>query len=40
MDTSKELKNTYKKELDNAKTLLEVGSNKHLFSKERCKIAF
>ena len=36
----KELKNTYKKELDNAKTLLEVDSNKHLFSKERCKIVF
>lgn len=36
----KELKNTYKKELNNAKTLLEVDSNKHLFSKERCKIAF
>lgn len=27
----KELKNTYKKELDNAKTLMEVDSNKHLF---------
>lgn len=36
----KELKNTYKKELDNAKTLMEVDSNKHLFSKERCKIEF
>jgi uncharacterized protein (TIGR00369 family) len=36
----KELKNTYKKELDNAKTLMEVDSNKHLFSKERCKIVF
>lgn len=36
----KELKNTYKKELDNAKTLMEVDSNKHLFSKERCKILF
>ena len=36
----KELKNTYKKELDNAKTLLEVDSNRHVFSKERCKIAF
>jgi uncharacterized protein (TIGR00369 family) len=36
----KELKNTYKKELDNAKTLMEVDSNKHLFLKERCKIEF
>jgi uncharacterized protein (TIGR00369 family) len=36
----KELKSTYKKELDNAKTLMEVDSNKHLFSKERCKIVF
>lgn len=36
----KELKNTYKKELDNAKTLMEVDSNRHLFSKERCKIEF
>ena len=36
----KELKNTYKKELHNAKTLLEVDSNRHLFAKERCKITF
>ncbi len=36
----KELRNTYKKELDNAKTLLEVDSNKHIFLKERCKIEF
>jgi uncharacterized protein (TIGR00369 family) len=36
----KELKNTYKKELHNAKTLLEVDSNRHLFSTERCKITF
>lgn len=36
----KELKNTYKKELNNAKTLLEVDSNKHLFSQERCKMTF
>jgi uncharacterized protein (TIGR00369 family) len=36
----KELKNTYKKELHNAKTLLEVDLNRHLFAKERCKITF
>lgn len=33
----KELKNTYKKELNNAKTLLEVDSNKHLFQKNVVK---
>jgi uncharacterized protein (TIGR00369 family) len=36
----KELKNTYKKELHNAKTLLEVDSSRHLFAKERCKMTF
>lgn len=36
----KELKNTYKKELHNAKTSLEVFSHKHLFLNERCKIEF
>lgn len=36
----KELKNTFKKELDNATTLLEVDSNRHIFLKERCKIEF
>jgi uncharacterized protein (TIGR00369 family) len=36
----KELKNTFKKELDNAKTSLEVDSNRHIFLKERCKIEF
>lgn len=36
----KELKNTYKKELHNAKTLLEVDLNRHLFANERCKITF
>jgi uncharacterized protein (TIGR00369 family) len=36
----KELKNTYKKELNNAKTLLEIESSKHLFTNERCKMTF
>ena len=36
----KELKNTYKNELHNAKTLLEVDLNRHLFANERCKITF
>lgn len=36
----KELKNVYKNELHNAKTLLEVDSNRHIFLKERCKIEF
>lgn len=36
----KELKNTFKKELHNATTLLEVDSNRHIFLKERCKIEF
>ena len=36
----KELKGAYKKELNNAKTLLEVDLNRHLFLNERCKIAF
>ncbi len=36
----KELKNTYKKELNNAKTILEIDSNSHIFENERCKIEF
>ena len=33
-------KTDFKKELDNATTLLEVDSNRHIFLKERCKIEF
>ena len=36
----KELKNAYKQELNNAKTILEIEQNKHLLDNERCKIKF
>lgn len=36
----KELKNTYKHEFDNAKTILEIDTNKLVFENERCKLGF
>ena len=36
----KELKNAYKQELNNAKTILELDQNKHLLNNERCKMKF
>lgn len=34
----KELKQTYKEELDNAKTSLKADKEQHLLEKERCKV--
>jgi len=36
----KELKSIYKKELHNAKTMLEIDTHKDLFLNERCRIDF
>ena len=36
----KELKKTYKHEFDNAKTILEIDTNKLVFENERCKLGF
>ena len=36
----KELKNIHKHELNNAKTILEIDTNKHVFENERCKLEF
>jgi len=36
----KELRNLYKVELNNAKTMLEIENNKHILDNERCRMEF
>lgn len=36
----KELRNLYKVELNNAKTMLEIENNKHILDNERCRMKF
>ena len=36
----KELRNLYKVELNNAKTILEIENNKHILDNERCRMEF